>query len=312
PRSQLNVFLLSDGQITWGESDVNALVSRFESRCLASTRFHCYRTGLGADNLELFTALTRRGGGVFHCYSEADLPATAVAHRNQCFTVDSVRFVGGPSVSDVLIAGRQAAVYPDGELLVAGRASETGKTTLVVEGTYLGKKLVQEYPVEITGTGELAPRGWGEIAVASLLSLNDAKHDNLVTAYCQQFGIGSRTASFLILENENQYKPFDLDQERNKTLTGDLGQWLEETWKGFGKVASARELFKQFLDRIEARVKLMSGAQGEHVTRLLALMSDADYELPQATISGKLVRETDVPVEYLAMMDRDPQNVHTY
>jgi hypothetical protein len=312
PRSQVNAFLLSDGQITWGESDVNALVSRFESRCPATTRFHCYRTGLGADNLELFTALTRRGGGVFHCYTEADLPATSVAHRNQCFTLDSVRFVGGPSVNDVLIAGRQAAVFPGGELLVAGRASETGKTTLVVDGTYLGKRLVQEYPVEITGTGELAPRGWGEIAVASLLSLNDAKHDNLVTAYCQQFGIGSRTASFLILENESEFKRFNLDEERGKTLTGDLGQWLEETWKGFGKVLSARQSFKQFLDRIEARVKLMSGPQGDHVKNLLALMSDAEYEMPSASVNGKILRETDVPLGYLVMRESDPQNVHTY
>src|SRR5947209_19736589 len=45
-RQPLNVFVLSDGQITWGESDVNTLVSRFEQRCPAPTRFHCYRTGL--------------------------------------------------------------------------------------------------------------------------------------------------------------------------------------------------------------------------------------------------------------------------
>jgi len=32
---------------------------------------------------------------------------------------------------------------------------------------------------------ELAPRGWGEIAVASLLALNDPGLDSLVTAYCQ-------------------------------------------------------------------------------------------------------------------------------
>src|SRR5205823_2682934 len=47
----LNVFLLSDGQITWGESDAGTLASRFEDRCPYHTRFHCYRTGLGADNL---------------------------------------------------------------------------------------------------------------------------------------------------------------------------------------------------------------------------------------------------------------------
>jgi hypothetical protein len=311
PKQPLNVFVLSDGQITWGDADVNALVSRLESRC-PQARCFCYRTGLGADNLELFSALTRRGGGIFHCFSEADLAAAAVAHRNQCFTVDAVRFVGGPTVSDVLIAGRQASVYPGGELIIAGRASGTGKTTLVVEGTYLGKRLVQEYPVEITGQGELAPRGWGEIAVASLLSLNDDRYDGLVTAYCQQFGIGSRVASFLILENEAEYKRFNLDEERGKTLPGDLGQWVEETWKGLGKALSPREALERFLARIEPRVHLQSGPQAEHVKKLLTLLGDADCELPKAAVQGVIVHANEVSSAYLARREHDPQSVNPY
>src|SRR5262249_22647743 len=50
----VNVFLLSDGQSTWGEADAASLAARFESRCSFPTRFHCYRTGMGAENLELF------------------------------------------------------------------------------------------------------------------------------------------------------------------------------------------------------------------------------------------------------------------
>src|SRR5262249_14521838 len=68
PGTPVNVFLLSDGQVTWGEREVGPLVGRFEARCPFATRFHCYRTGLGAENLELFEALTRRGGGTFNCY----------------------------------------------------------------------------------------------------------------------------------------------------------------------------------------------------------------------------------------------------
>jgi hypothetical protein len=54
--------------------------------------------------------------------------------------------------------------------------------------------------------------------VSSLLALNDPKFDGLVTAYCQQFGIGSKFASFLVLENVNDYKHFNLEEERGKTL----------------------------------------------------------------------------------------------
>src|SRR5262249_45856982 len=156
----LNVFLLSDGQLNWGETDVATLVSRFEQRCPFPTRFHCYRTGIGAGNAELFEALTRRGGGVFNCFGEAGVPAAAKAHRNQCLQVEKVRFAGGPAASDVLVAGRKTAVYPDGELVVAARFAQPGQTTLVVEGTFQGQKMVQEFPVEVREGGELAARGW--------------------------------------------------------------------------------------------------------------------------------------------------------
>src|SRR5262249_36552415 len=160
--------------------------------------------------------------GVFNCFGEADLPACATAHRHQCLQVENVRFVGGPPAGDVLVAGRKAAVYPGGELIVAARLPAPGRTTLVVEGTYQGQKFAQEYPLDVTGGSELAPRAWGEVAVAALLALNDPKLDSLVTAYCQEFGIASRVASLLVLENDADYKRLNLEAERGKTVAGDL------------------------------------------------------------------------------------------
>ncbi len=276
----LNVFLLSDGQITWGESDVNTLVARFEAGCPFSTRIHCYRTGLGAENLELFDALVRKGGGIFNCFTEADLAAAAKAHRTQCLQVEQVRFVGGPAVSDVLVAGRKAAVYPGGELIVAAKVSGTGKSNIIVEGTFLGERVVQEYPVEITATGELAPRGWAEIAVASLLALNDSKLDSLVTAYCQQFGIGSRVASFLVLENDADYKRLNLEAERGKTVNGDLGQFLEIMWQTLGKAVAPRHAFLRFLEQVNPRVQVLNSANGANVGKLLAILTDKEFEMP--------------------------------
>src|SRR5262249_1534463 len=132
PTAPVNVFLLSDGQLTWGDTNAGQFAAKFEARCPFPTRFHCYRTGLGADNLELFEAMTRRGGSIVHSYSESDIATAALAHRHQCLQISSVRFAGGPAVSDVMVAGRQAAVYPGGELIVAGRANEPGQTTLVI------------------------------------------------------------------------------------------------------------------------------------------------------------------------------------
>src|SRR5262249_53288362 len=176
-RKPVNVFLLSDGQLTWGETNVSQLTARFESRCSGLVRFHCYRTGLGADNLELFEALTRRGGGIFNCFNEEELAATAVAHRHECFQVEKVSVHRGPGVSDLLIAGRKAAVYPGGDLIVAAKLDKLAPLTLVVEGLQQGKKTAFEYVITPDSTSELAPRGWGEIVVASLLAVNDPKLD---------------------------------------------------------------------------------------------------------------------------------------
>jgi von Willebrand factor type A domain/Vault protein inter-alpha-trypsin domain len=313
PGTPLEVFVLSDGQITWGEPDVSVLTSRLENRCPYPTRFHCYRTGLGADNLELFEALTRKGGGIFNCFTEADLAAAAQAHRHQCLQIEKVRFVGGVAASDVMVAGRKAAVYPGGELVVAARFSQPGKTLLVVEGTLAGEKYAEEFSVEVANSGELAARGWAEVAVASLLALNDPKLDSLVTAYCQQFGVASRVASFLVLENANDYKRLNLEDERGKIVPGgDVGKFLDDAWKALGKPLSARDGFVRFLEKIEPRVKTAQGPHAARLKKLLPLLTEADFELPEGMIAGAIVTKNMVPPQYLAARDADRRNADTY
>jgi len=309
--TNLNVFLLSDGHITWGEPDVAALVARFEQSCPLATRFHCYRTGLGEENSELFEALTRQGGGVFQCFGEAELDAAAQAHRSQCMKVQRVRFVGGPQASDILVSGRRAAVYPGGELVVAARFADVGRTTVIIEGDFAGQKMVQEFPLEVRSGSELAPRAWAEVAVSSLLALHDSQLDGLVTAYCQQFGIVSRAASFLVLENEADYKRLNLEEERGKTLAGDLGVFLGDMWAQLGKTVSAGKSFERFLTQVDKRVNLLNGPNGAHVKQMLNLLKEGDFELPVSPIQGGLVHRKDA-ADYLLERNRDRRNVAVY
>jgi hypothetical protein len=309
--TNVNVFLLSDGASTWGESDAAALVANFEERCPLRTRFHCYRTGLGQENTELFEALTRKGGGIFQCFGEAELAAAALAHRRQCWQIEKVRFVGGPEASDVLVAGRSSAVYPGGEIVVAGKFSGTGKTTLVIDGEFQGRKLTQKYPIEIRSTSELAPRAWAETAVASLLALHDGSLDTLATAYCQQYGIVSRVASFLVLENEADYKRLNLEEERGKTVAGDLDLFLTTMWQQLGKPATPRQEFERFLSAVSKQVNVLEGDNGAHVKQMLALLGDSDFELPAATLTAPLLYEKDF-AGYLAARKRDRREPAVY
>jgi tetratricopeptide (TPR) repeat protein len=308
----LNVFLLSDGNLTWGETSVAPLVARFEERCPYPCHFFCYRTGLGAENAELYEALTRRGGGIFQCYGKADVANAAQAHRSQCLQVERVRFEGDPAASDVIVAGRQMAVYPGGELIVAARFRATGTTKLIVEGTFRGKKQVQSFPITVGGDSELAPRGWGEVAVASLLALHDPRLDRLVTAYCQQFDIASRVASFLVLEREDDYRRFKVEDERHQVLKGDLGVFLSDVWATLGKAMSARQAFDQFLERIEPRLHLRDGRVGAEFQKLIALLGDSDFELPADSLPGALLHEKDADADYLRERRRSRRSVRVY
>jgi hypothetical protein len=308
----LNVFLLSDGQVTWGESEVAPLVARFENRCPFATHFYCYRTGLGAENDELYEALTRRGGAIFNCFSEDDLPAAARAHQSECLQIERVNLVGGPTATDLLVGGRKAAVYPDGELVVATRVSGTGRARLVIEGVFQGQKVLQEYPLEITGAGELAPRGWAEVAVASLLALNDPELDSLIVAHCQEFGIACRLASFLVLENEADYKRLNLQQERGSTVPGgDLGRLVESAWAQLGQVRTAKSSFERFLRWFGPRAHFSRGGDASF-RQLLALLTEADFELPESGTRGRLLEKNDVAPAYLLERERDPREVATY
>jgi hypothetical protein len=145
-----------------------------------------------------------------------------------------------------------------------------------------------------------------------LLALHDPGLDVLVTAYCQEFGIASRQASFLVLENEADYKRLDLEAERGRTLAGDLGKYLEQAWTQLGREVSGREAFRRLLGQIDNRTKVLSGPNAAHVRDLLALLGDGDFELPLAGVSGALLKQDDANKDYLAAIKKDRRDVHAY
>src|SRR5262249_1445722 len=104
-------FPLSDRPLTRARAAVAGRAARVEPRCPLRAGWECEGSGRGEENAELYEALTRRGGGVFQCFRDADVAAASKAHQSQCLEVREVRFTGGPAASDVLVAGRRAAVY---------------------------------------------------------------------------------------------------------------------------------------------------------------------------------------------------------
>ncbi len=309
---RVNIFLLSDGQVNWGRTEANQVVARFENQAKFPYTFFCYRTGLSAENLELFSMLTRRGGSIFNCFSEDMVKKVATAHRRQCLQVTGVIAAGDAKVGELLVAGRKGALYPGGELIVAGRCAKPGDIELELAGMYKGREVRFSFPLTVDDKSELVPRAWGEIAVASLVALNNPELEELITAYCQHFSIGSKVASFLILETEQDYKRFNISDELGEIKVEDIAGFLELQWLDAGKEISSEEAFRRFVEQIEKRIKLISGQSGEYVKKLLAAFSADDYELPGAVCSDKVVLKTEAPKSYLKARKERRREVGVY
>ncbi len=143
----VDVLVLSDGVITWGESTADAMIARHQAETPFHERFFVYRTGLAAENLELFAALTGTGA-VFNCFSADSVPGCAVAHHAAGLKLDAVTIEGAgespAQTRDVLIAGRQATLFPGGTLTVAGRILTPGDAVVKLTGTSGDDSLVVE------------------------------------------------------------------------------------------------------------------------------------------------------------------------
>src|SRR5207244_3166277 len=89
-------------------------------------------------------------------------------------------------------------------------------------------------------------------------------------------------------------------------------RFLDEAWAKLGEVENAKQAFQHFLSKIANRVPLLEGPNGAHVRQLLALLEEKDYTLIAEAASGELVRDKDVPPQYLAARAADQRNVDAY
>jgi hypothetical protein len=296
----IHCFLLSDGRPTWGETDPDTLVAHFESRCSFPVRWHCYRMFLGQENTSLFATLTRRGGGVHPCRSLADLPVASLAHRQPCLIVRRLRFEGGPAARDLQVAGRRSAVQPGGDLVVAARFAAPGATRLMLEGELDGKEVKQSFPIEIADGGQLAARGWAELAVPALLAINDPDLDSLAAALAQEFRVVSRLTTFALCDPG---AAAGAAGTADKLKLAEVLRRAQAASPGEGQTKRLRALLLAAVRQAAHRRELMA---------LFGLASGDDLTLPPVRLAGPLVRRDEVPAAYLAGRDRDPGAVRPY
>ncbi|RKG95892.1 DUF2135 domain-containing protein [Corallococcus sp. CA053C] len=211
---RVTAFLLSDGNITWGQSRVDALLSRHP--CAESLRWVTYRFGEAAVNTELFDALARSSGGRgVSVLSASEVDAAAKAHRAASVVLSRVSVVGA-DVKDLVVAGRPRLVFPGQELQVAGRL-QGGKGAVELEvvtqaGTAPERTL--RIPLPLDEDSAFAPRAWAELFVSRLVSLDDERLDRMVVALSQHYRLANARASMLVLESERDFQRYAVRDEQ--------------------------------------------------------------------------------------------------
>lgn len=302
----LDVFLLSDGLVNWGETSIPALVARFQAEAKWQARFFAYRTGL-AENLALFQALTTKGA-VFNCQTPEQLEGCASGHQTTGLLVQKVVVEPAPGsqavAKDVLVAGRQATLFPGATLTVALRVEQPGAAQVRVIGTVPGAGPQEVVvPVTLLPAGELAPRAWAEVAVAQLLETHDEKHEELALALSQHYGIASPRASFLVLESEQAYDKYDLKDISQLWQGQDVAVAIEAGLQALGKAWTSWDGLLQTLQEWDGVIALSNVLDGKLIQTMAGQAGPQGLQLPDSELAVPLAKQTeDVPQDYLQIL----------
>jgi tetratricopeptide (TPR) repeat protein len=212
PQERVTAFLLSDGNATWGQSRVEAMVARHPS--VEGLRWVSYRFGEASANTELFDALARASGGrTVTVLSGAEVDAAARAHRAGSVVLARVG-VKGVEAKDLVVAGQPRLVFPGQELQVAGRLPAEGAAALEVVTRSGAQEQVLSVPLPREQNSLFAPRAWAELFVGRLVALDDERLDRMVVALSQHYRLAHARASMLILESEGDYTRYAVRDEQ--------------------------------------------------------------------------------------------------
>jgi hypothetical protein len=210
-----DVFLLSDGASTWGESDPFVTTRALAESGIAAV--YAYQTGLaGTDTAQLSFLSRELGGAVFSVAGDAEVKSASMAHRARPLKLLEARVKG---VHDVLLGGRPRFLFPGQSLRVVGRGKpDQGADLELTLETGAGKQTVR-VPLGAPIASPLASRAYGQVATAQLEELLPAT-DALAPAYAREFRVTGKTCSLLMLESEADYQRFNIHPVDDAAVIG--------------------------------------------------------------------------------------------
>lgn len=219
----LNVVILSDGMT---ENKEQAELLALIGKAPAGTRVFCI--GVGNDvNRPLLKQLAEGAGGLAAFVSQQD----DFMRQSQAFRRKLMR----PVATNVNISFEGVEIYdvlpktlPDlfygSPLRMVGRYKKSGQIAIAVNAEVMGQPMVQNVKAQLPASEEANP----EIERMWAFSQVQQHMDNLrrngpsestegeIVRLCEGYSIVSEYASFIVLENDSEYKRWSI-QQRNAT-----------------------------------------------------------------------------------------------
>ncbi|MEN8216781.1 MAG: hypothetical protein ABFS56_10480 [Pseudomonadota bacterium] len=242
-----DIFLLSDGGITWGEDNLFAL-----SQSLSAHALFAYNTGLAGTDTRILNHLSRESGGaLFSVVGEAEIEKASIAHRARPWQLSSIQVDGNNS--DLLLAARPRNVFPGQVLQLVGRGKAAANSRVILNLVQNEQQKKLEIPLSAPLSSALTPRLYGQIAVGQLETFATAT-ETMSKAYATHFRITGQTCSLLMLETEEDYLRFNIKPEedafvvKSKPVNVAVAKVLKEIGETLGDPKAA---FLAWLEKLE-------------------------------------------------------------
>lgn len=251
----LNVVILSDGMTEQNEN--RELLGLIRSRP-AGARMFCI--GVGNEvNRPLLRQVAESTGGLAAFLSRGDdFERQAAAFR---------RKLTRPAIADVMVSVDGVAVhdfepqqipslYHGSPVRMYARYRGSGKATVKLTGTIEGAPFAEVYDIELPDNEASNPeieRMWAWHRVQALLDQEreegeTGRHVPEIVRLCEGFSIPSEYASFLVLENDQEYQRWKIERRNATRLARDR---------------QAQQQLRQRLDRLRGEAERLVGPQPE-------------------------------------------------
>ncbi len=241
----VDLFLLSDASITWGNRDLHVVANS-----LKNNRLFGYKTGItGTDNNALDQLARTSGGAIFSIAGEAEIKQASTAFKKQAWKIEKIKMNG---TTDILIEGRPSVLYQGQPLLISGRGhiGKNSKLNLTLELNGKRKKLTVKFDKKVNSP--LAFRTYGQIATNHLEEFG-IYSEKFARHYATYFNVPGKTCSLLMLESEADYQRYNIKPEQDKyvisqsTVTGIIRKLIESVGE---KLADAKANFMNYLNKL--------------------------------------------------------------